>query len=274
MKQSDFENWVKLMLSSTGEVTCAQAQEFFDISRITFARSLSLQTQESLGCKWDASKKAYISTKEQYVPDIAAVLDSLLVQYKSKSKNLDWLEDKSDEMGHMSNSFLFPDLVQSINQKQVVQMEYLSRQKKSIKTFSIHRIVKTNSRYHIRGYCHNTHKFEDLSLNRILDIQLASDNQYSYVKASEDLQWTQEVWIKFKISQHLNEHEKDVVRQNYHIKPDQNFYVKKSTKAMQWYAMQEVGARSINDKKIFDDKPEVTQDIETEKPKKNTLSIK
>lgn len=253
MKTSDFEKWVKNEILLKGEFSTQDAMNFFQVSRITIMRWIeTYQIKEEFNLKYNKKSNSYVLQEEVIEMNAKDVLlDTRAQNMLNRNDNsyYCWLHDASLDLIHPVNNFLFPTIITAIEKQKVLNLEYQTKQCLTHRTVSVHQVVFINDRYHIRVYCHSTNKYLDLNLNRILD--LSFNDTEKYVNRDCDHAWHTKVNINFKINPELNEFEKDMVAQTYHL-TSHNYSVQ-TTEALAYYIKENLLNKNTQGKPYFVD---------------------
>lgn len=251
MKLSEFEKWVKNEVLLKGEFSTQDAINFFKVSRITIMRWIdTYNVREEYNLKYNKKTNSYVVLEETTEMNAKSVLLQARAQNMLNHQDenyYSWLHDASIDLIHPVNNFLFPNLITAIEKQKVLTLEYQTKEHITTRDVSPHQVIFINDRYHVRVYCHMTRKYLDLNLNRILELSI--NEKEKYVDRSCDKAWHTEVIAQFKLNPELNEFEKDMVAQTYHLMS--NTYEVKTTEALLYYVEENLLSKNTKGKSYF-----------------------
>lgn len=102
----------------------------------------------------------------------------------------------------------------ALRRRCVVTMGYWAKAGARTRRISPHHLVHADERYHLRAYCHETEKFLDFNLARIVTAELADE---AWVSDQTDRAWHRRVDLAFEINPALPSETQAALRQD-HIK--------------------------------------------------------
>lgn len=124
-------------------------------------------------------------------------------------------------------------VLSALLQKQVVHIDYRSKNRESATTRSIspNHLVFADDRYHLRAYCHHQKYFLDFALSRISRAEMTDEE---WVSSVEDDGWNTFVALRFRPNPALPEEAREAVLKHYET-GDSGCRVVKCREAIAYY---------------------------------------
>ncbi len=195
--------FIEFRLFWEGGINRSEIMEQFGVSVPQASKDLSQYQEEAPGnLIYDKSEKRYLisSTFEPvfFKPDADHYLTQLeLISNKTASREETWLSSVPDidsmPVPHRRvDVAILKPLLRTIYKKRSVEILYQSmspkRPEPEWRWISPHALGSDGFRWHARSYCHESNKFKDFLLSRILDVR---NNGEQGAPAEDDKYWNE-----------------------------------------------------------------------------------
>ena len=198
--------YIETCLYWSGGITAGQLGKTFDITRQNAQASIEAYRQKyPHHMSYNASTKRHEASTDFQPHCISQEPRHYLNYLRGNSLTNHFWED--EEWGHLPiedidaiyrpylDESVIRTVIQAIQTQKTLRLYYHSKASGfEYVAIAPHQLVYTSRRYHLRAYCFSKHKFIDLVLSRMLEVEFA---HYDWVSAAEDHEWNEYIELHF-----------------------------------------------------------------------------
>lgn len=143
---------------------------------------------------------------------------------------------------------VIPTLLQAITLRRAVSMDYINKQGvREYRTFSPHRFIHSQGRYHVRGYDELRHRCLDMNPARAFSTRLLPEDA-PYWGPETDKEWTRQITLSFGVIRAVRENEEhwSSIRQTFPVKDDGTLEVQ-TRQALSYYVRLHIERYALRD---------------------------
>jgi len=217
--------FIEARLLWAGGVTAKELAEAFGIARQNAQRSIAAYAERHPGqLHHDKTQRCQAPTenfKPQYIREgVSRFLDyqraaSYTAHFYDEPG---WSDLPFTDADALARPLFDQDAVRTaltaLRRRSVVVIGYWAMSGARSRRISPHHLAYADGRYHLRAYCHETEKFRDFNLTRIVTGELSDEE---WVSGSTDRGWHERVDLEFEINPQLPDDAKAALQQE-HIK--------------------------------------------------------
>lgn len=226
-----------------GGLTAGELGTAFGIARQNAQHTLDLYRQQHRGqMRYDRRLRRHLRTADfraRHVrEEVARFLD-----YQRAVNHVARFHDESDwaDLPFTDAESLIHPLynqqgvglaLEALRRQAVVEIEYWSKQGQRWRRLSPHHLVFADDRYHLRAYCHDTERYLDFVLSRIVHAQPTDEK---WVSGEDDVEWHQRQDLVFVVNPTLPPEAQTAFRQDFLPEGEDRLRVPGVRKAIAYY---------------------------------------
>jgi len=228
--------FIEHMVSWYGGVKARHLSEVFEVNRQSAQESLNRYEQQYPGSlHYDPSLK-HKSRSTTFEPHhiqpsprlfLGALRAGWLISQYRESQ--DWEELRVEDVDSLTRIRLDEQvvrtLVQALLRHEVLWMRYQSSHRHSERIVSPNQLAYADFRYHLRAFCHESQRYRDFNLGRILELKGITHHPQTrqwieWRDGRDDLEWKEIVEVRYQVNPELGASERAALELDYELEAD------------------------------------------------------
>jgi hypothetical protein len=220
--------FIEARLAWAGGLTAGELADAFGIARQNAQQSIAAYNEQHPGqMRYDVTQRRQVpedSFKANYIrDDVGRFLDyqravSHTAQFFDEPDWADLPFTDADALAHpLYDKAAVRTVLTALRRESVALIGYWAMSSARTRHISPHHLVYADGRYHLRAYCHETARYLDFALARIVSAELTAE---FWISGDTDLDWHNRVDLEFGINPDLDAKAQAAVRQD-HIRANE-----------------------------------------------------
>ena len=215
--------FIEARLLWAGGLTAAELAESFGIARQNAQQTIKNYIERHPDqMRYDASQRRQVPADRFEVRYIRDDVGRFLDYQRAASYTAHFYDEPSwadlpfidvDALAHpLYDKHAARTALEALRRQSVVIIGYWAMSGARSRRISPHHLAYADGRYHLRAYCHETTKFRDFTIARIVTAELSDE---PWVSGESDKEWNCRMDLEFMINPKLEEPAKAALRQDY-----------------------------------------------------------